>query len=216
MFTGIVEEKGVVWGLQKRKNLFMLTVSAQKVFKGLKIGESVAIDGVCLTAVSKKGSRVSFDVMKETLRRTTLKNLQKGSRVNLERSLRFGGRLGGHFVLGHVDGVGSIAKKIILPNYVEFQIVLDKKLMRYLVPKGSVCIDGISLTIGQVNKNRFSVYIIPHTLEVTTLGLKKVFDFVNIETDIIAKYITDKKKLAGLFQKGYFRYNRLTSLAPKL
>lgn len=215
MFTGIVEEKGFVRDLKRTKNLFVLSIGAKKILKGLKLGDSVAVDGVCLTAVSKKGSRVSFDVMKETIRKTTLKNLQKGASVNLERSLKFGSRLGGHFVFGHIDGVGVIRRKIVSPNYVEFQIALGKKLMGYLVPKGSVCVDGISLTVGRVQRNYFSVYIIPHTLHVTTLGMKKASDRVNIETDIIAKYIKSKKKLAELFQKGYFSYNRLTSLVPK-
>ena len=209
MFTGIVEEKGIVQSVEKKNNLFSLSIFANKILKNSKIGDSIAVDGVCLTIVSRRGQTLAFDMMKETIDKTTLKYLKKGSQVNLERSLKFGSRLGGHFVLGHVDGVGFIKKKVALPNYVEFQISMDKKLMRYVVPKGSICVDGISLTVGFVKKNYFSVYIIPHTLKITTLGRKKLLDKVNIETDIVAKYITDKKKLARLFQDGFFRYNKI-------
>ena len=208
MFTGIVEEKGIVQSVEKKNNLFSLTIFVKKILKDSKIGDSIAVDGVCLTIVSKRGKTLVFDMMKETIDKTTLQYLKKGSLVNLERSLKFGSRLGGHFVSGHVDDVGVIKKKITLPNYVEFQISMDRKLMHYVVPKGSICIDGISLTIGCVQRNYFSVYIIPHTLKMTTLGAKKPLDKINIETDIVAKYIIDKKKIAKLFQGGFFRYNK--------
>ena len=127
--------------------------------------------------------------MLETLRKTTLSQLRPGMPVNLERALKAGGRFDGHFVMGHVDDRGIIKKRIALPNYVEFQISVAPKLYRYLVPKGSVCVDGVSLTVGEVKKNYFSVYLIPHTLKVTTLGTKKEKDAVNIEADILARYI---------------------------
>ncbi len=130
-----------------------------------------------------------FDLMKETLDATTLKSLKAGAKVNLERAMKAEARLGGHFVTGHVDAVGMIKDIRRLKNYVEYRISLSKKLMRYVVPKGSVAIDGISLTVGEVKKNWFAVYFIPHTLEVTTIGEKKVGDEVNIETDLLAKYI---------------------------
>ena len=189
MFSGIVEGIGVVKGLEYKKNLFVLKISAKKILKGTKISDSVSVDGVCLTVTKIKEGIFYFDVMKETIDKTTLKYLRPNHGVNLERALKVNSRLGGHFVSGHVDGVGIIKKIITLPNYVEYQIAFNKELKRYLAPKGSVCIDGISLTMGTVKRNVFSVYIIPHTLKITTLGSKRASDKVNIETDILAKYI---------------------------
>ena len=194
MFKGIVEEKGVVTRIQEKKNLLVLTLKANKVIRGTGIGDSIAVDGVCLTVVKKKNQELTFDIMYETIRKTTLKYLRKGSPVNCERALKVSSRIDGHFVQGHVDGVGQIDKKVTKENYVEFRIQLPKTLSPYLVSKGSVAVDGISLTVGEVKGNRFSVYIIPHTLEVTTLGVKKDKDKVNIETDILAKYILAQRK----------------------
>jgi len=189
MFSGIVEEKGRVARIDKKENLLVLHIRAKKVLKGVKVGDSISVDGVCLTITKMKRDIVSFDVMKETIDKTTFKFLRAGSAVNLEGALRVNDRLGGHFVSGHVDGVGVVQKRISKPNYEEFRIVIPKHLSRYLAPKGSVCVDGISLTLGEVKKNIFSIYIIPHTLDVTTLGEKKDGDEVNIETDLLAKYI---------------------------
>ena len=189
MFSGIVEEYGVVEAVTKKENLYVLSVRARKVLGGTKIGDSICVDGVCLTVTAKSAAQVSFDVMKETIQATTLKHARPGKRVNLERSLRMNGRIGGHFVSGHVDGVGRIHRIVTLPNYVEFQITLAQPLMRYIAPKGSVTIDGVSLTIGEVGKDRFSIYLIPHTLTVTTFGQCRPGDEVNVETDILAKYV---------------------------
>jgi riboflavin synthase len=189
MFTGIVEAVAKVKALQKRENLYTLLIERPKAFKKVVIGESIANDGACLTVTSIKGGCLSFDLMKETLEATTLKHLSAGSKVNLERAMKADARLGGHFVTGHVDAVGRIKDIRTLPNYVEYRISLQKDLMRYVVPKGSVAIDGISLTVGEVKKDWFAVYFIPHTLEVTTIGSKKVGAEVNIETDLLAKYI---------------------------
>ncbi|MBF0331459.1 MAG: riboflavin synthase [Candidatus Omnitrophica bacterium] len=189
MFTGIVEAVVKVKALQKRENLYTLVIEKPKTFKKVVIGESIANDGVCLTVTSLKGGCLSFDLMKETLDATTLKHLASGSKLNLERAMKADARLGGHFVTGHVDAVGCIKDVRTLPNYVEYRIGLQKDLMRYVVPKGSVAIDGISLTVGAVKKDWFAVYFIPHTLEVTTIGSKKIGDQVNIETDLLAKYI---------------------------
>ena len=189
MFTGIVEELGVVSKIQKKKNLFVLAVKAHKASKGTSIGESISVDGVCLTVTNCSTSTLIFDIMRETINRTTLKYLRPTQRINLERSLKTNDRLSGHFVLGHVDCVGTIRKRIVKTNYVEFKIKIAKGLMRYIVPKGSICVDGISLTVGKVWNDIFSVYIIPHTLKITTLGRKETSDKVNIETDILAKYI---------------------------
>jgi riboflavin synthase len=131
--------------------------------------------------------------MKESLDKTTLSSLKPGDKVNLEQALKFGQRLGGHFVTGHVDDLGVISKKVLRPNYVEYQIKVPKAILRYIVPKGSITIDGISLTVGKVEKDHFSVYLIPYTLKVTNLGQKKVSDKVNIETDILAKYVLTVK-----------------------
>ena len=189
MFSGIVEEKGIVSGIRKKENLIILSIKAKKVLKGVKVGDSISVDGACLTVTKIKNSVVDFDIMKETIDKTTLKFLKVGSEVNLEGALRVNDRLGGHFVSGHIDCVGVIRKRISKPNYEEFQIEIPKLFSRYLAPKGSVSVDGISLTLGEVKKNVFYIYIIPHTLDVTTLGRKRDGDQVNIETDLLAKYI---------------------------
>ena len=194
MFSGIVEEKGIIQKIDKKKNLITIHIKAKKVLKGTKIGDSISVDGACLTVTKIKNNVASFDVMKETIEKTTLKYRAVGSFVNLEGALRVNDRLGGHFVSGHIDGVGTIQKRISGENYEEYRIVIPKNISCYLAPKGSVCIDGISLTIGEVKGNMFFVYIIPHTLEVTTLGEKKDGDKVNIETDLLAKYILFNKK----------------------
>ncbi len=189
MFSGIVEEKGIVRKIETKQNLIILSVQAKKVLKGIKIGDSISVDGVCLTVTKVKKNIFTFDIMKETINKTTLRYLKVGSKVNLEGALRVNDRLGGHFVSGHIDGVGTIKKRISLENYEEFRITIPKPLSKYLAEKGSVCVDGISLTIGEVKGNMFYIYIIPHTLKVTTLGAKSDNSKVNIETDLLAKYI---------------------------
>lgn len=189
MFTGIVEAVAKVRELKKRENLYTLAIEKPRLFDDIKIGDSIANDGVCLTVTAMKAGCLYFDLMKETLDATTLKHLAAGKRVNLERAMKADARMGGHFVTGHVDAVGRIKDIRILPNYVEYRLTLAKDLMRYVVPKGSVALDGISLTVGAVKKDWFAVYFIPHTLEVTTIGSKKKGDDVNIETDLLAKYI---------------------------
>ena len=189
MFSGIVEEKGIIQDIQRKENLIVLTLKAKKVGKGTKVGDSICVDGVCLTVTKIKGTSLTFDLMKETLDATTFKYAQPGDGVNLERSLKMNDRVGGHFVSGHVDGEGLLEAIVRLPNYVEFQISTRRDLLRYIVPKGSVTIDGVSLTVGSVTRKKFSIYLIPHTLEVTTFGASKEGDLVNIETDILAKYV---------------------------
>jgi riboflavin synthase len=189
MFSGIVEEKATVKGVAKKANLFTMTIRAQKVIRGTKVGDSISVDGVCLTVTKKDDRCLTFDLMKETLDATTLKHAKPGTSINLERALKVSDRLGGHFVSGHVDGVGRLMKIVQIPNYVEWQIRIPKGLAKYLAPKGSVSIDGVSLTIGWVKTNLFSIYLIPHTLDVTTFGEKKEGSELNIETDLLAKYI---------------------------
>ena len=193
MFTGIVETVSSVVSLEKKRNLFVLAVKKPGLFNDVNIGDSIANDGVCLTVTAVRQGCFYFDLMKETLEATTLKSLKAGSCINLERALKADARMGGHFVTGHVDAVGRIMAIKTLPNYVEYRVALHKDWMRYVVPKGSVAIDGISLTVGEVKKKWFAVYFIPHTLTVTTIGKKRVGAKVNIETDLLAKYILKAK-----------------------
>ena len=198
MFSGIVEEYGLIQDVRKKENLFILSVEANTVLGGTKIGDSICVNGVCLTVTEKKKRVLMFDVMKETIDATSLKHAGKGVKVNLERSLKVSSRIGGHFVTGHVDGTGEILKIVTLPNYVEFRIGAAGDLMQYIAPKGSVTVDGVSLTIGHVTRDYFSVYLIPHTLEVTTFGQTRKGDRVNLETDILAKYIVHNRNYWNL------------------
>ncbi len=193
MFTGIIEEKGLVEALEKKKNLFVLQLSSCRVSQGTRIGDSIAIDGVCLTVVEiQKPHYLFFEIMKETIQTTTFQDLTPGCWVNLERALKANSSVGGHFVSGHVDGVGTIRKILKKENYVEFRIFLNKKFRRFLARKGSVAVDGVSLTVGELKAQFFSVQLIPYTLKTTTLGIKKEGQRVNIETDLLAKYVLQK------------------------
>lgn len=194
MFNGIVEEIGIVDALERRRNLSVLKVRARKVLPGTRLGDSIAVEGVCLTVTDKKKNVLAFDMMRETVNKTSLGKLRRGDKVNLERALKSGGRVSGHFVTGHIDEVGRVEQKIVAANYEELSIRLPKGLGKYIVPKGSVALDGVSLTVGKVGKGHFSVYLIPFTKQVTTLGSKKKGDWVNIETDILAKYILNRGK----------------------
>ena len=189
MFTGIVESMGTVKRLARKGEDARLFIDTSMNLDDLKIGDSIAINGVCLTVTEKTGSIFSADVSAETMARTTIKLLKSGEKVNLEKSLRMNSFLGGHLVLGHVDGMGKIQEKITKANSIQFGVEIDNELSRYVVEKGSVAVDGISLTVNSCEKNRFYVNIIPHTARNTILGFKKVADLVNIETDIIAKYV---------------------------
>lgn len=192
MFTGIVEDIGCVESLLPQENLVRLTVQSVVISKGMVLGESVSVDGVCLTVASVKKNCFAFDVMKETLDKTTLGSLKKGARVNLERALKVGGRFGGHIVTGHVDGVTEIHEIIRQKNHIEFQLKLFPQIKKFIVPKGSVCLNGISLTIGEVSKNYFSVYLIPFTMKSTTMSVIKPGDRLNIEVDVLARYILNR------------------------
>ena len=189
MFSGIVEETGIVKTIERTRDLIRLKIQARKSHQGTKIGESIALDGVCVTVTHRHKGLFCVDVMKETMDKTTLGNLKPGDKVNLERALQYHARLDGHLVQGHVEGVGTISGKIHQKNFIVYKIKVSPSLIRYIVPKGSVCVDGISLTVGEVGKETFSIYLIPHTMKVTTIGQKSNGDKVNIETDIIARYI---------------------------
>lgn len=189
MFTGLIEELGKVQSLTVAGESYRLTVGAKKVLQDLAIGDSVAVNGACLTVVAKTDNAFTVDVMPETARCTVIGTLHVGEGVNLERTLRFGDRLEGHLVAGHVEGVGRILHRQEDGNAVVFRIGCEKSLIHYIIEKGSVAVDGISLTVTAVEENCFSVSVIPHTAAVTTLGFKRVGDKVNVETDLIGKYI---------------------------
>lgn len=189
MFTGIIEQAGTVKKIQKRKNLNTFEVFAGRIAKGIKKGASVAVNGVCLTVKERRGDTLHFDVMKETLDVTTLGKLKIGQKVNLEQALKVNGNLDGHFVTGHVDAVSVVRRVIRRDNYLELHIGLVKDIHRYIVPKGSICLNGVSLTVGKVAADYFSVYLIPFTKDVTTLGQLRKGSEINVETDILAKYI---------------------------
>ena len=192
MFTGIVEGTGIVEKISKdtkNRSAVKMTVNLGKHAKGLKIGQSVALNGVCLTATKISKSNCVFEMIEETTKKTDLGNLKVKGIVNIERSLKAGDRLEGHFVLGHVDGVGIIKKIDEKPKEVSVWFEVPTKLSKYVVKKGSIAVDGISLTVVDVKKNLASVSLIPHTIEVTNFHTKKVGDKINIETDILGKYI---------------------------
>ena len=192
MFTGIVEGIGKVEKISKNtknRSAIQMTVNLGKYSKGLKIGQSVALNGVCLTVIKLLKSSCIFEMIEETTKKTDLGNLKVGGTVNIERSLKVGDRLEGHFVLGHVDGVGIIKKILKKPKEVQVWFEVPKKLSKYVVKKGSIAIDGISFTVVDIKNTLASISIIPHTIEVTNFRTKKVGDKVNIETDILGKYI---------------------------
>ena len=193
MFTGIVEETGSVESIKPTAKSIRLTVAAKRCARGLKLGDSVAVNGCCLTVVKLASSGrcklMQFDLLRETWERTNLQFCQKGSLVNLERPLRADGRLDGHFVTGHVDGVGKISRWERAGQDHVLEVAAPAEVLRYIVLKGSIAVDGISLTVAGVTKKGFKLWIIPHTYEVTALRERKVGDAVNLEADILGKYV---------------------------
>ena len=194
MFTGIVEETGSVVRVQKGAHSAVLTVQARKVLEGTRIGDSIAVNGICLTVTAMSPDTFTADVRHETLDRTGLSGLGPGSPVNLERAMPADGRFGGHIVSGHIDGVGRITDVRRDDTAVWYTVEAAPELLRLVVEKGSIALDGISLTVAATGRNTFSVSIIPHTAAQTVLGRRKVGDLVNLETDIIGKYV---EKLMG-------------------
>ena len=189
MFSGIVAEVGTVTGYEGNREAATLTVQASPTFHDVAIGESIAVNGVCLTVVDHRESTFILDVSPETLRATNLGELRPGDGVNLERSLCLNDRVGGHLVSGHVDGVGRITDKRREANALHYDIQAPVDLMRYIVPKGSIAVDGISLTVVACRPEGFQVTIIPHTAAVTTIGCKALGATVNVECDMIGKYV---------------------------
>ena len=189
MFTGIIEEIGTVRRIEHGAKGARLTIQAKTVLEDTRIGDSIATNGVCLTVVSMTGDSFSADVMAESLRRSSLGTLQGGSPVNLERAMAANGRFGGHIVAGHVDGVGTVQRITRDDNAIWYTIAAGPEILRYVVEKGSITIDGISLTVAKVDRQSFAISAIPHTVAVTVLADRKVGDLVNLETDIIGKYV---------------------------
>ncbi|MBC8102648.1 MAG: riboflavin synthase [Cytophagales bacterium] len=200
MFTGIIEAVGKIANIERQGESVRLTVAAGRIAEDVQIGDSVSINGVCLTVTSAHAPQVTFDAVYETMRKTSLGTLQIGDGVNLERSLPVNGRLGGHIVQGHVDGAGRIASIRPVGNSWFVYIDAAPELMRYIVTKGSVAIDGISLTVADSADRTFSLSIIPHTWDNTTLREKRAGDPVNIECDILGKYV--EKMLGGYIAGG--------------
>lgn len=189
MFTGIVEELGVVRAVHRGRHSSVLSIGARQILSDLKVGDSVAVNGVCLTATRVEDCGFTADVMHETLNRSSLGSLRMGSHVNLERALAANGRFGGHIVSGHIDGTGTITALRRDDNAVWYTVAAPPELLRYIVEKGSIAIDGISLTVAAVGENWFSISAIPHTVAVTTLGEKREGNVVNLENDVIGKYV---------------------------
>ena len=189
MFTGLIIELGEVTGIERRGQNARLAVKGRAILKDIAVGDSIAINGVCLTVTDIDRDIVSFDVSGETLLSTNLGGLKRGNKVNLEPSLRPDSKMGGHFVTGHVDGVGRIKSRRLEGNAERVEIEAPAEVLYYLVRKGSVTVDGISLTVVDVFKDAFSLVIIPHTASLTTIGFKKIGDTVNLEPDMLAKYV---------------------------
>lgn len=189
MFTGIVEEIGKIKTIKKGKNSARLVINAKKVLEDVKLGDSIAVNGVCLTVTEFSNSEFAVDVMHESLRKSSLSTLKNDSSVNLERAMLLNGRFGGHIVSGHIDGTGKIINIKNDDNAIWYTISAKDKIMKYIIEKGSITIDGISLTVANLSESDFSVSIIPHTQEETILKTKKIGDIVNLENDCIAKYV---------------------------
>lgn len=185
MFTGIVEEMGVI----REKGNDFLVIDARQVLEDLKQGDSIAINGVCLTVTEFNKDSFKVDIMTETLKLTNLNTLSILDKVNLERAMRLDGRVGGHLVSGHIDGLGKIVDKVVEGENCIFEISVATELSKYIIKKGSVAVEGISLTVAEVNVERFKICLIPHTLKETTLGKKNIGNLLNIEVDMLGKYV---------------------------
>lgn len=195
MFTGIIEETGTVAGITGNGQESRLCICCRKVLQHTKTGDSIAVNGVCLTAVHISEHQFEADVMEETLSRSSLARARAGTKVNLERAMAADGRFGGHMVSGHIDGTGTIQKITPRANAVWFTVQAPGGILRYIVEKGSVALDGVSLTVAAVNQREFAVSVIPHTIQETILSDKKPGELVNIECDVVGKYV---EKLLGL------------------
>ena len=189
MFTGIVEETGKISSIKRGSNSAILSISANKILEDIHIGDSIAVNGICLTVTSFNKQFFSADVMHETIRRSSLSNMDIGAYVNLERAMPIGGRFGGHIVSGHIDGTGEITYIQRDDNAILYTIKAEPKIIRYIVEKGSITIDGMNLTVVSVQEDQFIISAIPHTVDITILKYRKLGDKVNLEVDIVGKYI---------------------------
>ena len=189
MFTGITEETGIVRSVKKGARSAVLTIGASGILKDIKTGDSISVNGICLTVTSFTPTEFTADVMHETMIRSCLSRLPSGSMVNLERAMPANGRFGGHIITGHIDGTGIIRSMERDGNAIWYTIRTTKEILRYIVEKGSIGIDGISLTVARLSENDFSVSVIPHTARQTTLSVKRVGDTVNLENDCVGKYV---------------------------
>jgi len=187
MFTGIIEELGQIKNISRRNNVTLFVIKADKILDDTKVGDSVSVNGVCLTVIKKETNSLTFEAIPGTLKVTNLGSLRILDKVNLERSLKIGDRLSGHFVTGHIDCMGAIRKKHYVNGNLCFEITVPQEFVEYCIPKGSITVDGISLTLVDKRSNTLTVYIIPHTLKNTTLGFKCPSDKVNIEFDLLLK-----------------------------
>lgn len=207
MFSGIIEGTGQLKSCEQRNDSHQLAIQADFALDDMNIGESIAVNGCCLTVTSRLGNTFWADLSEETLRVTTLGKLTPGAAVNLERALRYGGRVGGHLVQGHVDGVGRIAARNQLEHATEFVVELPLPLTRYIIERGSIAVDGVSLTAARVQSHRITIYVIPHTGLVTTFASLAVGDAVNLEVDLISKYV---EKLASIPAETFHAHGELS------
>lgn len=197
MFTGIVRELGLVQGIKRTGDIIRLHVRSSAIYKDVKIGDSVAVNGVCLTVISKNAGTLSFDIMSQTVCNTTLAGLKSNDKVNMEGALKADGRLDGHFVLGHVDCVGMVESIIRKSDDIMMRISFQDSFNGLVVDKGSIAVDGVSLTISRSSMNALEVHLIPHTLKFTTLGLRHEGNNVNLEFDVLGKYAAKQRSAAG-------------------
>jgi riboflavin synthase len=202
MFTGIIEDKGKVLRMELRGREKRLTLELPSDLTDVQLGDSININGACLTVVGKKGQTIQLDLSPETLEKTTLAKVKEGDKVNIERALRLSDRLGGHIVTGHIDGIGAITQRIQERDFLHLRIRIPQSASRYVVQKGSIAIDGISLTVNDYREEEISLTLIPYTLEKTTLINKKVGDEVNVEADILGKYVEKMLDREGEKPKG--------------
>ncbi len=205
MFTGIIEELGRVKEIIRKKDNIRFVIYAKVVSEGTRVGDSISVNGVCLTVIDIKNNSISFDIVPETIYRTNLGDLKVSNKINLERAIKAGQAIGGHFVTGHIDYKAEIIELKKVKEGIKMRLSLPVEFSPFLAEKGSIAIDGISLTVAEVDKDYFNVYLIPHTLKNTTLGLKRQGYSVNVETDILAKYVNrkDYPKLTEEFLKKY-------------
>lgn len=189
MFTGLIEELGIIKSITKRVKSAQIIIRAKKVLHGIKLGDSICTNGVCLTVISFNDTSFTVDIMPETMKRSNLNNVKHGEKVNLERAMNVGGRLGGHILTGHIDGVGAVKEFKKEDNATWITVEADDEVLKYIVKKGSIAVDGVSLTVAYLGDDYFKVSLIPLTANETTLLIKKVGDKVNLECDIIGKYV---------------------------